>query len=203
MKFENYFITFDIETGGLKAEKNAVTEVAMIATNHLLEDVSEYESLIKPYGDYTIEEQALKATGMSLELIKTGKEVEEVVGEIAKYLTKHKVGRNKPILCGHNIAKFDIPFMIEMFRYCKRDFLSLINEDFYIDTMWWGRIMWNESVNYKLSTCCDNAGVELVDAHRAMSDTRSNKDLVKYFLSNLRTEGSKNNQKRFRETFQF
>jgi DNA polymerase III alpha subunit (gram-positive type) len=205
MNFQNFYITLDTETGGLKASDNPVLEIAICVMNHNLEDVFEYNKLIVPYGNYSIQEQAFKANGLNVKLLEDkGEDVSVVCNEMIEILTKYKKGRNKPVICGHNIKKFDFLFLQEMFRFCKKDFLSYINEDFYIDTMWWSRARWLESTNYKLHTCCDNAGIELVDAHRALPDTKANKDLVKYLITNLRSEkNTEENVSRYRDGFEF
>lgn len=207
MRFDVNFVTFDIETGGLKAEKNPVLEIALYSMEKGLDDNDDYNNIIKPYGDYVIEDAALAANGMNLDLInEKGIDSGQVVKDVIKYLKGNKVGRNLPVLCGHNIIKFDIPFMIEFFKFHGEDFTKYYNTDFLLDTMWWSRMYWLESPNYKLGTCCDNAGIELVDAHRAVSDTIANKELVKYFIKSLRSgeaEGEQKEKKRFRDTFKF
>lgn len=39
---------------------------------------------------------------------------------------------------------------------------------YYIDTMHWAHISSLEQENYQLGTCCQLAGIDLVDAHRAL-----------------------------------
>lgn len=205
MTFENTFVTFDLETGGLKSGENAVVEVCFLAIDCQLNEIKEYTTLVAPYGEYTIQPQALTANGLTLEQIRGGKDSMTVVQEIESFLKSLKVGREKPILCGHNIDWFDIPFLDEFFKFHKKELSTLVNDKFTIDTMWWSRIMWNESVNYKLATCCENANITLANAHRASTDAKANQELVKFFLKNLRGQGvgSLVKEKRFREEFQF
>ena len=205
MEFKSVILTFDLETGGLSADKHPITEIACCPIGTDLVELKEYDSIIAPYDESKVyTEGALKANGMTMEQINSGVDSKIVIDELCTYFNSLKRGREKPILTGHNIIKFDIPFLVEFFKFHKKDFFKFVNENFMIDTMWWGRMAWQESQNYKLSTCCSNAGIELVDAHRAVNDTRSNKELVKYFINNLRTVGaSETKGSRFRETFQF
>lgn len=206
MNYNTNFVVFDLETGGLSATKHAIVEVCFQSFDSDLKDGEEFTSLVKPYGEYEITPQALQANGLSLDQIMGGQDAKDVVLQIESYFKSKKIGREKPILCGHNIIRFDIPFLIELFKFYKKDFLELINKDFTLDTMWWGRILWRESLDYKLGTCCENAGITLMNAHRANSDTTANKELVKFFLKNLRGDGIKQQTtetKRFREVFQF
>jgi DNA polymerase III alpha subunit (gram-positive type) len=205
MKADYNFIVYDIETGGLKSTDHAVVEIAMIVLDNDLNEIEEYDNLIVPYSEnYKITEGALVVNGLTLDKINKGKDSKEVVKDIESIFKKYKKGRNKPILSGHNIVKSDNLFMEEFFKFHKSNFYGQVS-DFFIDTMWWGRMKWQESTDYKLSTCCDNAGIELVDAHRAMRDTRANKDLVKELIMSLRGDGRKNgdSEVRYRQTFEF
>ncbi len=206
MKFEANFVVFDLETGGLNEDKNPVLEVAMFVLTNDLENGDSYDTLVKPYGDLEIQPQALVANNIDLDVVeKNGKEIGVVVNEMSKFLKDQRVGREKPILVGHNIDHFDIPFLNAMFNFVGKDLSKLVNDKFTIDTMWWSRIRWQESVNYKLGTCVQNAGIELVNAHRAVADTVATRDLAKQFLMGLRSGGDPegNKEKRFRTTFQF
>ncbi len=205
MEFKANFVVFDIETGGLNYEKNPVLEVAMLTLTNDLENGDEYNSLVKPYGGLIIEKAALNSNGIDLDVIeKIGKDVDVVVDELCNFLKNQRVGKENPILVGHNIDSFDIPFLSAMFEFCKRDLSKFVNDKFTIDTLWWSRICWQESPNYKLGTCIQNAGIELVNAHRALADTRVTRELARKFIMNLRSNSSNSTEeKRFRYSFEF
>lgn len=197
------YVVLDCETGGLKAEECALVEIAMCAFDCNLNDTGEYDSLIKPYGDYKITEGALKANGLTLEKINTGKGSKLVVEEMIDFLNDQRVGKTKPIVCAHN-ADFDIGFLVEFFAFHKKDIEKFINPNHVFDTMWRARERWVTLENYKLVTCCAAAGIELVDAHRALTDTRATKELTKYFLHSLRNDSTGTKKEvRYRETFEF
>lgn len=202
----NYnFLTCDTETGGLSADKHPIAEIAFCAFNNVtLEDVGEYESLIKPYDNTKVyQQQALDANGLTMEDIKGGKDSKVVIEEIIQFMKKLKCGNNKPIFVGHNFEKFDINFMVEFFAFHKKNILDYVDERIE-DTMWWSRYRRPESANYKLGTCVSNEGIELVNAHRALSDTRATKELFKGYIRNLRSTSNGNvEEKRFRHTFEF
>lgn len=205
MEFRANFVVFDLETGGLSHEKNPVLEVAMFVLTNDLDNGDEYDSLIKPYGDLVIQKEALDSNGIDMGVVENmGKNIDVVVNDLCKFLQSQKVGGKKPILVGHNIDKFDVPFLNSMFEFCKKDLSEFVNDNFTIDTMWWSRIRWQESPNYKLGTCVQNAGIELVNAHRAVADTKATRELVKKFLMGLRSNGSTiGEEKRFRNSFEF
>jgi DNA polymerase III alpha subunit (gram-positive type) len=203
---QNYAV-FDLETGGLVPTNNPITEIAIIGLDTDLNEIGRYESLIKIYNkSLIIQQEALNVSGLTLDIIdKKGKEAKIVCDEIIQFLQKCKVGKKLPILVGHNIDKFDIPFLVKFFEFNKKDLFNYINDDITIDTLQWSHLKWKMSINYKLGTCCQNAQVELTEAHRAMPDTVATSELVKSFIRSLRSENlSNNNQvKTFRESFQF
>ena len=198
-------IVFDLETTGLKADKNCIVEIACCPFNQDLKDLQEYNSgIIKPYGDREISQGALNANGITIQQLENGVDSEKIIKEFVSYLSKLKAGRNKPILAGHNIDKFDIPFLDDFFKFHKYDLSKYVNFDFTIDTMWWARVKWKESLNYKLGTCCANEKIELIDGHRAMNDTRANKQLVKKFIQGLKSGSSEKEKEEYkRPVFQF
>lgn len=207
MEFKANILVLDTETGGLDCKKTPIIEIACCPFySQTLDNVKEFESLIiAPYDttkEYT--EGALRANGITMNQIENGIDSKAVIEKICEYLSSLKIGREKPILSGHNL-KFDIGFLVEFFDFHKKNFLDFINPDFQIDTLWWSRMKFIESTNYKLGTCCENVGIELNDgAHRAIHDTRANRDLVKDFIRSLRSDKRGEGDKEYvRPRFQF
>ena len=200
----NYYVTFDLETTGLSAEKHSLIEIACVVMDKELEVVEEYESgIIQPLEGREITEGALKANGLTREQLSKGKLPKTAITEFIAFLKSLSKKKDGLILCGHNIDNFDIPFLVNWFEAHNKNLGSYVNDKFTIDTMWWARVRWNESQNYKLGTCCTNAEISLVDAHRALNDTRANAKLVKYFIEHLRGKGvSDKKEERFRVKFE-
>jgi len=197
-------ITYDLETGGLKYSENPILEIACCPFNNELVDLQEYESgIMKGYDNLEITDGALNANGITREQISKGRNSQEVADEFIKYVSKLKVGRNKPILAGHNILKFDTPYLTDFLKRHGYDIDKYINLDYQIDTMWECRLRWPELTNYKLGTCCEELGVELTDAHRAINDTRANKNLLKELIRSLRSDVKKSAGTYKRPVFQF
>lgn len=199
------FVVFDLETTGLKPDTSAVIEIAACSFNNDLVDIKEFESgIMKVYGSREINEGALQANGITREQIKNGNDPGQTIDFFIKYLESLKVGTSKPVLCGHNIDKFDIPFLDDMFSYFKKDLSKYVNTDFTIDTMWWARLKRSEQTNYKLGTCCEIENIELINAHRSITDTRANRDLVKIYLRSLKSvAGEQSKENRYRTKFEF
>lgn len=217
----NYVIVADTETGGLprkaskgKPEKRAFHDVALCEVAIVVVDcvnlrvVEEYNDIIKPYTDnLEYSEGAEKVHGLTVKhLTENGKDVKEVYANVKNILKKYANPKIGSILAGHNFQLFDIPFFEGLFEFNKDRLWDYVN--FVEDTV---KIAWYRSVeqeNYKLGTCCRKEGVELVDAHRALNDTRANAYLFINYLKQLRGENvssqkSENVRKtRFREKFQ-
>lgn len=198
-------VVFDLETSGLSSDKNQILEIACCPIDLELNNLKEYESgIIKPYDSREINDGALNANGITIQQINNGREQKEAFQELCEYLSKLSSGRNKVHLAGHNIKKFDIPFLQNWFDLNKTDISKFIDLSFSIDTMWFARLKWLESANYKLGTCCENCNIELNDAHRAIFDTRANRDLVKDFIRSLRSDKKGEGDKEYvRPKFQF
>lgn len=206
MRHDFNIVVFDLETGGLSADKNPVVEIAICPISKQLEDLPEYTSLIKPYGDLVIQQQALEANGLTMKEINGGQTVEKVCNEVIKVLKSLKVGKNLPILCGHNIRKFDNPFLKNMFEFCGEDLFKYVDSEQFLDTLEMTRMVWDERPNYKLGTCTSHINQDLVQAHRALPDTRANKELIKHLLKGMRGELGGTTEvkpKRFRDNFKF
>lgn len=221
----NSLVFIDFETGGLDPVKNAVTEVAAIAIKlDTLEKIDMVSEFIKPYGEYTYEEEALKATGITQADIEGGLDVKEVVNMLLNLFKRADLYTNKgalrPIMVAHN-SSFDKKFLQQIFHHCKKlddlakctygekDFFGNYSPEF-LDSITLSKLMYGadeDMVKYNLQSCITRAGVELNDAHRAINDTIALKDMVCSFIRKMRAEGSditgEIKTTKFREHFQF
>ena len=216
-KLSNYVI-FDFETGGLKSEENPVCEVAMIAIKgDTFEEIGRYEAIVQNYNDLEYTPQAMNVHGITMNQINNGATIQEMVQGMTDLFKKANDGMgawNKGILIGHN-GQFDISFLNYAFNYCKKDLSKVVassKEDGYpafLDTMWLSRMKWNNDntmTHFKLSDCISKAEVDLVDAHRAMNDVISTKDLfvklTKDMRSNAVSVGDSALEERYRTNFE-
>lgn len=200
------YAVFDLETTSLfsrnhtykpKGSKDsvdgngAVIEIAISPFDNEMSDLPEYDSgIIAVPEDRVIEQSALNVNGITRDQITKGRDPKVVGQEIKDYFKKLHKTASKIVLVGHNIDKFDIPYLIDFLDEQKVDLFKLVNSDYTVDTMWRAREKWVESEGYSLAKCLPKIGVTLTQAHRAMADTRANKLLAKHFLSSLRGEGN-------------
>ena len=119
-----YVIAMDTETGGLPNKNKlafvdvALTEIAFVVIDmESLQIVDEISWLIQPNYLENLEynEQAQKVSGITLELLtEKGILLKQVYKEVKDFLLKYSKG-SMPVLTGHNIIKFDSPFLQNLF----------------------------------------------------------------------------------------
>lgn len=211
MKYNNVYVVCDVETGGLpdKLKKEATLEVALTELAFVsvdaesLEIIDQKSWLFKPYKDDLIyEKEALTVSNISLDLLnESGVEMTQAFKEIEHFLSQQKRDTNLPKLVGHNIKKFDLPFIENLFVLNKANVLKYFNGDVY-DTLEWARDKWVEG-KFNLQTVCQRFGIEHVSAHRALSDTIVTAKVWIKFLKLLRAEQTTEKKEKFRDSFKF
>lgn len=137
--------TLDFETGGLKCQTSACTQIAVHATRlDTFERLGSYVSYIQPYARKEIkgvgekkrvlkskheteetqmmdyEEKALTYSAISMEMLyNQGKEIDVVANEVLQFMIDMtpKTGKNtKPFLIGQNV-EFDKGFFMQLMEY--------------------------------------------------------------------------------------
>lgn len=161
-----------------------------------------------PYKGGYYYEGAFKVTGLTLDFLnKNGKDYIEVANVMAEKFSQGKLSKgswSKPILVGHNLA-FDIPFLQTLFSLAKLDLAKFVQGSkdykgvwypYYKDTMHLSKMKWPNSESYKLGDCCKMAGIELVDAHRAVNDVVGGASpLFVHFINSMRSNQVSQDQK--------
>ncbi len=219
----NNFLVFDFETGGLSPNKNPITEFAGIwLDGETLEPMYDFQGLVRPYSDtLAYEAKAMEINGLSERLcLAEGRPVSDIVGEILSYSTMCNQGKargKKTILVGHNV-QFDIGFLQAIFKLTGNDlgFCFEGNKDYFgnfqptfFDTMSLSRVKHGhtDQAKHTLSVIADKEDVEMIDAHRAMSDVVVTAEIFVKYVSMLRnnqaTKGIKQPKDTFTESFTF
>tara|TARA_B110001452_G_scaffold216099_1_gene187402 strand:- start:65 stop:949 length:885 start_codon:yes stop_codon:yes gene_type:complete len=155
-----------------------------------LENSKEYGDIAKLYFDKTYNPEALQVTHMTRDmLVNEGVDIEVAIEKIADMFKRYTVGNAKPILAGHNIKKFDNPFLEKMLSREGHDLNKLICDTQMIDTLEWARLRWFDAPSFSLGVCVNAVGLTLKEAHRALPDTEANAELLIKMLKGLRGEG--------------
>lgn len=198
-------VVFDLETGGFKADNNPLVEVSFICYDTITgQEVGRYESIVKPYYEHPITKAPLEYTsgamnvhGITIEKMEEeGKDLKIVLKEILAFLKLIKLkGRfGKPMIAGHSILNFDIPFLSTIMDWFKIDWLKELNE-MPLDTMHLFRVIHPQTTkhdptapvsDHKLETCCNAVGVKLTNAHRASADVEANGQMILALLNMMR-----------------
>lgn len=156
-----------------------------------LEASKQYGDIVKLYFDKTYNPQALKITHMTRDMLANeGVNIEEAIEKVVDIINRYTIGNAKPILAGHNIKKFDNPFLQKMLSREGYDLDKMICDTQMIDTLEWARLRWFEAPSHSLGVCVNAVGLTLKEAHRALPDTEANAQLLIKMLKGLRGEGS-------------
>lgn len=155
-----------------------------------LENSKQYGDIAKLYFDKTYNPEALNVTHMTREmLVNEGVDIKEAIEKVKDLFDRYTIGNAKPILAGHNIKKFDNPFLEKMLSREGHDLNKLICDTQMIDTLEWARLRWFDAPSFSLGVCVNAVGLTLKEAHRALPDTEANAELLIKMLKGLRGEG--------------
>ena len=154
-KFVDDYVLVDIETTGFSPVKDEIIEIGAIKVEKN-KIINEYNELIKI--NETLSPFTTKLTGITDEMLQTGKEISEVLKDFI-----HFTGDS--IIIGHNVT-FDLGFLS---YNCKKYLNFNLNND-YVDTMCIARKLVPNSINYKLGTLADFFNVSYEGAHRGLKD---------------------------------
>lgn len=153
----------DIETGGFSKEKHAICQIGLLIIDKQDNVVKEISLLIEPYGkEYS--EKAFEIHGLSEEeLLIKGIEPYEACNILVKALNRNGVRE----LIGHNIRKFDFPFIQNFLD----EFLFELDEEEFIitDTLEQARKEDSERKN-DLISLSESFGLDTENAHDAIKD---------------------------------
>lgn len=163
------FVVFDIETTGLSAKNDMITEIGAvkIKDGNVIESFSQ---LVDP--QVPIPEKITKLTGITDQMVEGKPKIEEVIKEFKTFIGNH-------VLVAHN-AKFDIGFI--------RDKLSLVNlvlDNPVLDTLELVRTVYPDLKNHRLNTVAKYLGVELINHHRAVDDAVATSNILTKTLEML------------------
>lgn len=162
---------------------------------------SQFSNIAQLFFDYVYRSEATEATHITTELLlKEGVPYAEGFSLIKDFFERNKVKNNKPILAGHNIKKFDNPFMEKLFEKNKHKFDLFINS-FMIDSLDWVRLRWSDLPSFNLGTCANELEVTLKGAHRAIADTEANAEVLICLLKSMRGEGKVKEEKYERKKY--
>jgi DNA polymerase III alpha subunit (gram-positive type) len=169
------YYVLDLETTGLKAKYNEVSEISIIRCKDKMQ-LNENVICIHPErASY----DALKITGKTLNDLKYGKSKQEVVEKCNRLFNLDNTDPSHRCIIGHNIWTFDKKFLHALWE----EVGSFFPADLYLDTL---SIMKEYKKKHNIKTAVNlHASCDLLkikkfsEAHSAKFDTRNNYLLYK------------------------
>lgn len=183
-----------------------ITEfAAIVLRGDDLSEIIRYDNLIAPYDDQLEYSQgAADVTGITKEKVEIeGVQLDEFMNDFKTLCVEaaEPTSKNqKPVLVGHNLG-FDVDFLLDVANRTGTDLSKYIDGyindkgDFiprFIDTELFSVQKWGKDPNkksYTLTNSSNYADIDIIGAHRAMSDVIANVDLFRYLINSLRSEG--------------
>jgi len=166
INFSDEFVVFDIETTGLSAINDKITEIGAVKIkNGKITD--EFSELINP--GIKIPDNIVKLTGITDDMVRDKDTIEAILPKFLEF-----VG-NAPLVA-HN-ANFDCGFIKAKARE-----MGLNVENTIIDTLQASRTLLPELKKHKLNIICEHLGVSLENHHRAADDARAAAEIFLKFL---------------------
>ncbi len=164
------FVVFDIETTGLVAGSDKITEIGAVKICKG-KVTDRWSSFINP--EIPIPENIVKLTGITDEMVKDAPIIDEILADFLEF-------SKGAVLVAHN-ASFDTGFI-------KFDAKRLgLDYDFCsLDTLMLARSLYPELKNHRLDTLTKHLKVILENHHRAVNDAKATADIFLKMISELK-----------------
>lgn len=154
------FVVFDLETTGIHYTQDIIEIGAVRVVNG--EIVEEFSQLVKP--DHSIPAEASAVNHITDEMVAGQPQIQEVLPSFLSFI-------GDDVLVAHNV-RFDYSFLANA---CMLYFFK--TPEVLFDTMTLARY-YPEASSKKLTALVEAAGIEVENAHRALSDARMTANLV-------------------------
>ncbi len=159
--FDSSFVVFDIETTGLRADRDAITEIGAVKV--IGGKVAEkFQTFVNP--DMPIPKSITELTGISDDMVKDAPFIEDALKSFYDFA-------DGSVLVAHN-ASFDTSFI-----RAKAKNIGLKFDFTYIDTLELARCTVSGLKNYKLDTLSKHFQAGLVNHHRAIDDAQATAEI--------------------------
>lgn len=168
------FVVLDIETTGLSAENDRITEIGGVRVKEgkVLE---EFNSFVNP--GIPIPGNITKLTGITDEMVSDAKDINEVLPEFLDFA-------GNATIVAHN-ALFDMGFIKTAARRMDIEITNSV-----LDTLQLCRQLFPDLGRYKLNIVAKHLGVKLDNHHRAVNDAQATAGILIKCLDILREENN-------------
>ncbi|TYQ13037.1 UNVERIFIED_CONTAM: DNA polymerase-3 subunit alpha (Gram-positive type) [Acetivibrio alkalicellulosi] len=148
------FVAFDIETTGLNADKDKITEIGAVKIRNG-KVIDTFSTFVNP--EIPIPSHITKLTGITNEMVQRAPVINEVLSEFLDFI-------KGAVLVAHN-ASFDMGFIrVNCGKIGKNHCYTVL------DTLELSRQMFPQLKKHKLNLVANHLGVKLENHHRALDD---------------------------------
>ena len=179
----------DVETSGLSCVKNDILTIAGIIEidGNIAE---EFYFKCQPHDWNTINEEALKINGITIEELKSFEHPavthQKLINIFKKYVNKFDK-KDKFIPAGHNV-NFDVDFLFKFFEKCNDKYCGSWIDYHKLDSIPLLQILALKGAikldNFKLETVAKHFGIEFA-AHDALADIHTTRTIIKTLLNRI------------------
>lgn len=167
------FVIFDIETTGLSAINDSITEIGAVKVKDG-EVIDTFSHLINP--ERSIPEFITKLTGITDEMVENKPKISEIMPLFQNFISGS-------VLIAHN-ASFDVGFIRENLKNVNLEFSNPV-----LDTLELSRAVFPDLKNHKLNTLSKYLDISLENHHRALDDAKATKDIYLKIMDLLEEKG--------------
>lgn len=160
------YVVFDIETTGLSAQNNKITEIGAVKIENG-QKTATFSQLINP--ECTIPPNITELTGITNEMVADMPTIAEVLPKFLEFCAGTTV-------VAHNAA-FDCGFIRYNAATLGLDFHNKI-----LDTLRLSRELYPNEAKHSLNVVCQRLGVSLENHHRAVDDATATADIFLKFM---------------------
>lgn len=171
--FDDDFVVFDIETTGLRADKDAITEIGAVKVSQG-KITERFQTFVNP--QRPIPQNITELTGITDDMVKDAPVISDAIKDFYTFC-------KNSVLVAHN-ASFDTSFIKEASRLNGLEFNFT-----YIDTLELARCLVGGVKNHKLDTLTKHFGVKLTNHHRAIDDAAATGEVFLHLLELLKEKG--------------
>jgi DNA polymerase III epsilon subunit-like protein len=162
------YAVFDIETTGFRLHPDSIVEIAVVHVDTAGEVTGAWDTLLRPREG---EVGPSHVHGISRAMVRDAPAFAEIAGQL------HSLFEGR-IPVAHRIAQFDGRFLNAHFTWSGID----------TDAFTRGLCTWQLASrhlpleHHKLADCCGHLGIDLTDAHQALTDTIATAQLLGHFI---------------------
>ncbi len=171
--FHDEFVAFDLETTGLSARQDEITEIGAVIMRDG-EVIDRFQTFVDP--GRKLEKKITDLTGITDEMLKGAPKIAEILPEFLAFCG------DRP-LCAHN-ADFDVGFITAA---CERSGISF--QPTYVDTLILAQNLLPKLGKYKLNIVADALSLPDFQHHRASDDAITCGYLLMRFIKMMEEKG--------------